>query len=74
LYISYKFILPRFNLLEIGAEDKKPFQEKSSKCGKVFPFENIYSIDIYDKSSSEERIKIFQGSRSLRISIRFAMK
>ncbi len=57
----------KVNLLEIGVGGyEKPFSGgKSLKMWKkYFPFGNIYSIDIYDKSAlQEERIKIFQGSQ-----------
>ena len=55
------------NLLEIGVGGyDKPFSGGKSlrMWKKYFPFGNIYSIDIFDKSAlQEERIRIFQGSQ-----------
>lgn len=63
-----KFKNKKFNLLEIGVggEENPHAGGKSLKMWKkYFPFANIFSIDIYDKSSLQEsRIKIFQGSQA----------
>jgi hypothetical protein len=55
------------NMLEIGVGGyKKPLKGGKSlrMWKKYFPFGNIFSIDIYDKSPlQEDRIKIFRGSQ-----------
>lgn len=58
----------KINLLEIGVGgyDKPKRGGNSLRMWKAyFPFAKIYSIDIYDKSSlQEKRIKIFQGDQT----------
>jgi hypothetical protein len=55
------------NMLEIGVGGyKKPLKGGKSlrMWKKYFPFGNIFSIDIYDKSPlQEDRIRIFKGSQ-----------
>ncbi|MDG1697418.1 MAG: class I SAM-dependent methyltransferase [Polaribacter sp.] len=62
-----KFKYKKINLLEIGVGGyKNPFSGGNSlrMWKKYFPFGNIFSIDIYDKSPIQERkIKIFKGSQ-----------
>lgn len=62
---NFKF--KKINLLEIGVGGyENPLLGGNSlrMWKKYFPFGNIFSIDIYDKSKLQEtRIKIFQGSQ-----------
>lgn len=62
-----KFKFKRINLLEIGVGgyDNPLLGGNSLRMWKkYFPFGNIFSVDIYDKSRlQEKRIKIFQGSQ-----------
>jgi demethylmacrocin O-methyltransferase len=62
-----KFKYKKINLLEIGVGGyKNPFSGGNSlrMWKKYFPYGNIFSIDIYDKSPIQERkIKIFKGSQ-----------
>jgi demethylmacrocin O-methyltransferase len=64
-FIKYKY--RRINLLEIGVggyDDKNSGGNSLRMWKKYFPFANIFSFDIYDKLSlQEKRIKIFQGSQ-----------
>ena len=59
--------LERINLLEIGVggyENPHLGGKSLRMWKKYFPFGNIFSIDIYDKSSLQEnRIKIFKGNQ-----------
>ncbi|HLR76746.1 MAG TPA: CmcI family methyltransferase [Balneolaceae bacterium] len=58
----------RLNLLEIGVGGYEEAYEGGASLRmwkKYFPFGNIYSIDIYDKSALQEnRITIFKGSQT----------
>jgi len=62
-----KFRFRKINLLEIGVGGyNNPRLGGSSlrMWKKFFPFGNIFSIDIYDKSAlQEKRVKIFKGSQ-----------
>ena len=62
-----KFRLKKIKLLEIGVggyESPIAGADSLRMWKKFFPFGNIFSLDIYDKSKLEEsRIKIFQGSQ-----------
>ena len=62
-----KFKLKKINLLEIGVGGyKNPNAGGNSlrMWKRYFPFGRIFSLDIYDKSSlQEKRIKIFKGSQ-----------
>ncbi|WP_276367529.1 class I SAM-dependent methyltransferase [Chryseolinea sp. H1M3-3] len=62
-----KFRFKKVNLLEIGVggyDDTQAGGESLRMWKRYFPLGKIYSIDIYNKSSLEEkRIKIFQGSQ-----------
>ena len=61
------FKYKKINLLEIGVggnEDPNRGGHSLRMWKKYFPFGNIYSLDIYDKSQLQEnRIKIFKGSQ-----------
>ncbi len=63
-----KFKYKRIKLLEIGAGGfEKPYEGGYAlrMWKKYFPFGTIFSIDIYDKSTIEEkRVKIFQGKQN----------
>lgn len=62
-----KFRKKKINLLEIGVGGYKSPNKGGGSLRmwkKYFPYGNIYSIDIYDKSALQEnRIKIYQGSQ-----------
>ena len=62
-----KFKFKSINLLEIGVggyDDPEIGGSSLRMWRKYFPFGRIYSLDIYDKSSQQERrIKIFKGSQ-----------
>ena len=62
-----RFRYRRINLLEIGVggyENHHLGGKSLRMWKKYFPFGNIFSIDIYDKSSLQEnRIKIFKGNQ-----------
>jgi demethylmacrocin O-methyltransferase len=62
-----RFRYRRINLLEIGVggyENPHLGGKSLRMWKKYFPFGNIFSIDIYDKSSLQEnRIKIFKGNQ-----------
>ena len=62
-----RFRYRKINLLELGVGGyKNPHSGGKSlrMWKKYFPFGNIFSIDIYDKSSlQEDRITIFKGSQ-----------
>jgi demethylmacrocin O-methyltransferase len=63
----FRFKEKNVNVLEIGVGGyKKNYKGGNSlrMWKEYFPFGNIYSIDIYDKSAlQEKRIKIFKGSQ-----------
>lgn len=62
-----KFKFKRMNILEIGVggyDDPIRGGNSLRMWKSYFPFSNIYSIDIYDKSRLQEnRIKIYKGSQ-----------
>jgi len=62
-----KFRFKKINLLEIGVggySDPNSGGQSLRMWKKFFPFGKIFSLDIYDKSSlQEKRIKIFKGSQ-----------
>jgi len=63
-----KFRFKKINLLEIGAGgEENPLEGGCSlrMWKNYFPFANIFSIDIFDKSLIQEpRIKIFKGNQA----------